>query len=422
MSLETVRAQLVEALAEVDRLLLPPVPPSLWVVGPGENLWSLIESRRDIETFVLSDGYALDYAGEVSPTRPVTIQAMTPGVPRPRLAMTSLLPAPGTTLVGVALYGLNPHGAVVRATDGLTALDCWVRGPARRGLEVNCADVTIDRCDVNDIYHTEDAQAIAGWSGTRNLRVRRSTLAASGEVIMFGGADPASADLIPTDIEIEDCDLTKPLAWRGVPGRTAKNLFELKNAIGVRMRRCRLSHSWAGGQTGYAIVLTVRNQDGRAPWSTIRNVELEDIEVDGCGSGVQILGRDDTRVSNVMEDVTLRRVTFRDVNPRAWGGGGRQVAISGGPRRLTLEGLSFAGSDLNSFLSFDQPQHVLEGFIVRGGSYVEGEYGIFGTGAPGLGIRCLDVYAPGYLFEGVTVTGASASGRWINYPAGTIRA
>ena len=72
----------------------------------------------------------------------------------------------------------------------------------------------------------------------------------------------------PSDIEIVRNHLAKPLRWRkGDPSFegvewTVKNLFELKNARRVLVDGNLLEYNWPQAQNGFAILFTVRNQDG----------------------------------------------------------------------------------------------------------------------------------------------------------------
>jgi carbohydrate binding protein with CBM6 domain len=59
-----------------------------------------------------------------------------------------------------------------------------------------------------------DAQAIAGFNGPGPIKIVNNYLEASGENILFGGADPKISGLVPADIEIRGNLFSKPLAWR----------------------------------------------------------------------------------------------------------------------------------------------------------------------------------------------------------------
>jgi hypothetical protein len=286
-----------------------------------------------------------------------------------------------------------------------------------RGVMANAAGVVITRSHIGNIWKDQDTQAICGTTGTKNLLVDDCHLEASGENVLFGGDDNASESLTPQDILISNSYLFKPPSWRDKPGCTCKNLYELKAAFRAVLRGCTLENSWVGGQGGEAIVLTVRNQDGGSPWNSIDDCVIEDCAVLNTGAGVNILGRDYRFPSKVMTNMVLRRLRFEGMDPWAFGGTGRQIFISGGPKNLSIEDCSFKGQHLNSLLSFDQPEHLLEGFVYRRNYAQEGEYGVIGTSAPALGTSALEMYAPGYTWADVTIQ--KTAGYHIDYPEGT---
>src|SRR5206468_132741 len=120
-----------------------------------------------------------------------------------------------------------------------------------------------------------DSQAIMGWNGPGPFKIVNNHLEGAGENVMFGGADPPIHSLVPSDIEIRQNHFFKPLSWRegdptyaGTPW-TIKNLFELKNARRVLVEGNVFENIWRAAQDGFALQLTVRNQYGGAPWSTI---------------------------------------------------------------------------------------------------------------------------------------------------------
>ena len=125
-----------------------------------------------------------------------------------------------------------------------------------------------------------DAQAICGLNGPGPFKIVNNYLEGSGENVMFGGADPAIPDLVPSDIEFRGNHCFKPLSWKighpsyaGIPW-TVKNLFELKNARRVLIEGNLFENNWAHAQNGTAILFTVRNQDGKAPWSVVQDVTM----------------------------------------------------------------------------------------------------------------------------------------------------
>ena len=59
-----------------------------------------------------------------------------------------------------------------------------------------------------------DAQAIAGWNGPGPFTITNNYLEASTENVLFGGADPGIANLVPSYITFKGNHVAKPEAWR----------------------------------------------------------------------------------------------------------------------------------------------------------------------------------------------------------------
>jgi len=178
-------------------------------------------------------------------------------------------------------------------------------GKARRGIALNSADTVIKNSYIEGFgYPGEETQGICGWTGTRRVQVVNNYIEGGAENIMFGGADPASADLIPTEIVVRGNHLNKPQEWIGKA--TMKTLFELKNARHVEFSGNLLTNNWMGS----AFRITVRNQDGGAPFSTIEDVLINGNLIDGSGDGVNILGRDDTQESSILKRLDIENNLF----------------------------------------------------------------------------------------------------------------
>jgi len=62
-----------------------------------------------------------------------------------------------------------------------------------------------------------------------------------------------------------------------------------------------LEYSRADAQNGIAILFTVRNQDGQAPWSVVQDVTFSNNVVRHAAGGVNILGVDDLHPTNSTE-------------------------------------------------------------------------------------------------------------------------
>ncbi|RPH92090.1 MAG: hypothetical protein EHM68_18040, partial [Lysobacterales bacterium] len=193
---------------------------------------------------------------------------------------------------------------------------CYLHGDplvgARRGIILNAAaTVVVDSWLADFKMVGDDSQAIIGWEGPGPFLIRNNYLEAAGENLMFGGADPAIRERVPADIEIRGNHFAKPIAWKaGSPGYAGtawgiKNLMQLKNARRVLVDGNLFEFNWAESQNGFAILFTVRNQDGSAPWSVVEDVTFSNNVVRHVANGVNILGRDDNHPSRQARRIVI---------------------------------------------------------------------------------------------------------------------
>lgn len=179
----------------------------------------------------------------------------------------------------------------------------WIHGfsdqDVQRGVTMNCAECSVTNSHVTDIHMVGiEAQGIAGWNGPGPIHIVNNQVDASTQNIMFGGADCASEALMPADIEIRNNDLFKPLIWKaGDPSYAGhdwviKNLLELKSGKRIVIDGNRMRNNWTDGQDGKAVLLTVRNQECSAPWSTVQEVTFTNNTVSHAEGGLNLLGID----------------------------------------------------------------------------------------------------------------------------------
>jgi hypothetical protein len=441
MSTDAARAAIQAAQQSLQQALAALAPSGLGVttIRPGDNFLALLADAPAGSVFQL-DPSCLFLTPSLVISKPVSIVSSVEPPPArvgsawagPILRGDVTVTAPGTILTGLRFEGAVKE-ATILSLGPTTAVDrCVVLGSVQgqhRGIEVNnAAGWVLRRSWVGNIWADIDAQAVAGDYGVKNGLIDDCYLEASGETVIFGGSDSPSAGAIPQDLAITNSTLTKQLAWQTQAGVTVKGLLELKCVQRFRMTGCELAYTWKSGQDGYALVLTVRNQSGAAPWSTIEDVTIHGNDFVHMAGGINILGSDDTFPSGQMARVSIDANTFGDINPGVWGANGRQVMIGGGPQNLALTGNIFAGVGLNSALTFSNavPKNPLvsnqcKALLVSGNTFQEGDYGIIGDGAPGLGVPALEMYASGFQWAGNTIVKGS-SGRAIPYPAGTVLA
>jgi hypothetical protein len=199
---------------------------------------------------------------------------------------------------------------------------------ARRGFALNSAETSIINSHVSGFAGAGDeTQAIAGWNGLGPFHIINNYLEGGGEVVLFGGADPSITNLVPSDIEIRRNYLYKPAEWQGKA--MIKAMFELKNT-----RRAVIDGNLLESPLRMtAFVITVRNQGGRAPWSTIEDVQITNNIVRHASTGVNILGHDNEQSSQEARRLRVAGNLFVDlVNPGDIGyflqiGGGDSITV-----------------------------------------------------------------------------------------------
>ena len=171
---------------------------------------------------------------------------------------------------------------------------------ARRGFALNSAETSIVNSHVSGFAGAGDeTQAIAGWNGPGPFHIVNNYLEGAGEVVLIGGADPTVPNLVPSDIEIRRNYLHKPSEWNG--RALIKGTFELKNA-----RRVVIEGNLIESEIlTTAIVLTVRNQGGKAPWSTIEDVEIKNNLVRHASTGINIMGNDNEHRSQEAKRIRI---------------------------------------------------------------------------------------------------------------------
>ncbi len=243
------------------------------------------------------------------------------------------------------------------------------KGKVRRGIALNSANTTIKNSYIEGIgFPGEETQGICGWTGTRNVKIINNYIEGGAENIMFGGADPASADLIPADIEVRGNHLNKPEAWQ--ENVAVKTLFELKNSKRVRFVGNLLTNNWKGS----AFRITVRNQDDGAPFSIIEDTLIKDNVIDGAGDGINILGKDDTYPSRVLTGLTIENNLFLNIAPRrGTEGSGYFIQVADGEKITIARNTAFNSGTIFKFYGV-QPRD----FVFRDNIVNHGDYGVHG--------------------------------------------
>jgi len=295
---------------------------------------------------------------------------------------------------------------------------CYIHGNAdvnlRRAIALNSASTAIIDSYISDVHEVgADSQAICGWNGPGPFKIVNNYLEGSGENVMFGGADPKIQNLVPSDIEFRGNHCAKPLTWMkqhpSYAGKhwSIKNLFELKNARRVLIDGNLMENNWVDGQSGFAVQLTVRNQDGGAPWSVVEDITFVNNIVRHAAAGINFLGRDNNNPSEQLKRVLIRNNLFEDVGGKLWGNNGRFLQIAD-TDSVTIDHNTILHTG-NVITAYGAPSR---GFVFTNNIVPHNEYGVMGDGS-GVGNSSLDKYFPGRVFKKNVIAG----GRSAAYPS-----
>ena len=350
----------------------------------------------------------------VSPNSLPTLTAA-PGAQGYRLTGIDLTVSPSVkTIHSIVAFGGDQ--STLADTPSRMILDrSYVHGQPQtntfRGVLLNSARSAVVDSYVSEIHVAGfDSQAIVGFNGPGPFKIVNNYLEASGENIMFGGADPRARALLPSDIEIRKNHLFKPLSWKAddpsFAGRawTVKNLLELKNARRVLVDGNLLENNWTQAQTGVAVLFTPRNQQGGAPWSAVQDITFTNNRIRNVVGGISMHGFDNAHPSEQLKRVLVRNNLWEG---RLW-----NFVVVGGP----VDGLTL---DHNTALLVSNAAIIAHGapspnFVLTNNLLGFGQYGIVGDSVGG-GIPALSRYYPGARVERNVLVGV---GEGRNLPSG----
>jgi hypothetical protein len=367
------------------------------LVPIGSSIQSAINSAPSGSTLLLEQG---TYVENIRINQPVTIRYQNP-VDSPGASMPCWIRGNGPTTIevtnmdssnwvnvldvgvandthsgdGIDIYGIQT--LVQRVSIFGDAVEGMHRGILTNGNVIRLNNIWMD----NIFQIRRDSTGFGGWEG-RDLIATNLSICAGAYGFLFGGADSSSDLFSPSQIDISNFHLTKKPEWVGM-GVNIKTGFELKDARDVHIWNGYTAYAGiAEGQGGYAMLLTVRNQDGNAPWATIRNVVIEDVQFAKTAGCCNILGQDDQNPSVKMTNVTIRNCTFLDIDGQKYTGDGRCFLFNNAPDKVTLEALTIQGQNLNQLGYFPLPDVKPTNLTMRNWVFPETLYGWFQEDGP----------------------------------------
>ena len=187
--------------------------------------------------------------------------------------------------------------------DSITVDRCYVHGSptkdVRQGIQVNGSNFAVVDSYISEIHQsTSDSQAILGYYTPGPIKIVNNYLSATTENIMFGGAGGLTNPWVPSDIEIRNNYIYKPMSWAqaGVTLPPA-NMWVVKNHVELKSaRRLLLDHNimenvWVSGQTGFSIMLTPRTHESGLS-AVVDDITIQNNTLKNVSSGFDTLEYD----------------------------------------------------------------------------------------------------------------------------------
>ena len=330
-----------------------------------------------------------------------------------------------TFMYSLIWFGTNRERTVDEQPHHMIVDRCYVHGDpqkgSRRGIALNGRHLAVVESYLSDFKGVgQDTQAIIGWGGAGPFKIANNYLEGAGENIMFGGGDPLIKELVPSDIEVRGNLMSKPLRWKknepGFEGTqwSVKNIFELKNARRVLVEGNVLEYNWEESQSGFAVLFTVRNQEGTAPWSVVEDVQFVNNIVRHSGSGINLAGHDNNRSrdqSRQTARILIRNNLWEDIGGERWGGKGILFQMLDETSDVKIE--RNTGLQKGTTLFSLGPAH--RRFAFMNNLAPHNEYGIFANGV-GVGTDALEALFPGSVVTGNVLAGGDED----RYPEGNV--
>jgi hypothetical protein len=215
-----------------------------------------------------------------------------------------------------------------------------------------------------------DSQAILGWNGPGPYRIENNRLEAAGEVIMFGGVDPAIPSLIPSDVIVRRNYLYRPMEWKGV--WTVKNLFELKNAQRVLVEGNVMENNWADAQVGFAVVLG--SADTGYPWCVVQDVMFRYNLIRNSAGGFNLFEHYGNAQS--MHRVAIKHNLLTNIGAPGLGMNGRMFQLQGRIDDLAIE--NNTGFAPKVYITFGDDKNPMARFSFRNNIGGDADYPVHG--------------------------------------------
>ena len=268
-------------------------------------------------------------------------------------------------------------------------------------INMNANDVSlIDSYIEPNSFAGQESHNVLSYSAEGRHVIDNNYAGGASINVFYGGAAASVLGMVPTDIEIRENHLTRPLVWKPSnpswdgKARATKNAWELKTGSNIVSQGNKLENVWTDAQQGISAFIQATCDSGN--WATANYVNFayswhynieQGIEFRGSEYRGTIQSRKSWYSQNLLEQLTNRAYLFL----QAWD-----------VRMNHVTALSVSNSSAVMDSETRGP-----GFIYQNSIAFNGDFGWFGSGA-GQGLAGLNVYLPGFIFQDSLQVGGSA--------------
>jgi len=273
---------------------------------------------------------------------------------------------------------------------------------ARRGVSLNGNSMAVIDSYVSDFKEVgSDSQGVFGFNGFGPFKIVNNYIEAASENILFGGAAPRIAGLVPSDIEIRHNLFSKPLSWKqGDPSYvgldySVKNLLELKIAQRVLIDGNEFKNTWPAAQQGWAILFTPRAESGAAPQAVVQDVTFTNNVIHDVARGFDLAGSD-SAPDNTQRTfrIAVHNNLFYALNGASNGPGDFITLVANGIPDLSFDHNTVLDTGAIGNIDSGTPS---TGFVFQNNIIPHNDYGL--TSPKGVGNPTLTYYFPGAVFQ-----------------------
>ena len=189
---------------------------------------------------------------------------------------------------------------ILEEPDSFTIDRCYIHGGPTQDLQQavqnNWGHAAVIDSYIDDV-HIKGLDSVGlGFGVTPGpIKVVNNYISASTENLYFGGSGGNQNPYVPSDIEVRNNYIYKPLSWvaLSLAGQmVVKDGLEIKGGQRVLIDSNTIENVWKNGQEGYAIVLTVRTWGG-GDLAVVDDITITNNVLKNVVSGFNTLAKDD---------------------------------------------------------------------------------------------------------------------------------